>query len=93
MSQFYRHYKKREGMGVDGVYKVVDVVRCAETKERMVVYESLYEPNLRWVRRESEFFGEVQVPGDLDGETRLIPRFAPLDEHPCPDHSVISWPV
>ncbi len=63
---FYRHYK-------GGRYEVVGVARHSESKEEMVVYRALYEPepgkDPLWVRPKAMFLETVAVDG------KRVPRF------------------
>ncbi len=62
----YRHYK-------GGRYEVIGVARHSETKEALVVYRALYEPEpgegSLWVRPKAMFLETVVVGG------KKVPRF------------------
>jgi hypothetical protein len=95
MSRYFRHFKKRHDTGREGIYELLDVVLSADTQERMVVYGSIEEPGLHWVRKESEFLGTVRVEEEhLGGGVSVleIPRFAPLGTMEHPDHTVV-WHI
>lgn len=62
----YEHYKGNR-------YRVVGVAHHSETMEELVVYEALYETDMRlWVRPLAMFFEEVVVDGEK------VPRFKRL---------------
>ena len=48
----YKHFK-------GDYYLVIDVAKCSETKEEVVVYRALYEENQLWVRPLDMFLSEV----------------------------------
>lgn len=58
-AKFYRHYKN----GKD--YQFICVALHTETKEKMVLYQGLYEPFEYFVRPHDMFFGEVEHEGKL----------------------------
>ena len=63
----YRHFK-------GNLYEVVDVARCSETLNEMVIYRALYGEYGLWVRPLTMFVQDVQVNG------RTLKRFEYLDE-------------
>jgi cyclomaltodextrinase len=65
----YRHYKGKE-------YRVIGIAKHSETKEDMVVYETLYENDLSklWVRPLQMFTENVEIEG------KMIPRFEYIGE-------------
>jgi hypothetical protein len=52
----YRHFK-------GGIYKVILLAKDSETKENVVVYENINEPNEIWVRPESMFSEKIVFEG------------------------------
>jgi hypothetical protein len=98
MSKFFRHFKRRHAdpLSLDGVYEVFDVVLNSDNMERMVVYGSVADKNLRWVRREDEFFGLVTIEEEHEGGgvSRVeVPRFAPMDSLPGGAADLAKTPV
>ena len=63
----YRHYKGNE-------YEVIHEGTHTETEERLVIYRSVKDPAVIWVRPYEMFFEMVEV----DGLT--VPRFTKLQE-------------
>lgn len=63
----YRHFK-------GGEYDVIDIVRCSETLQPLVLYRALYGEGGLWVRPHAMFV--EQVPG----EHGLQPRFARIGD-------------
>ena len=63
----YRHYKGNE-------YEVIGEGTHTETEERLVIYRSVKDPAVIWVRPYEMFFEMVEV----DGLT--VPRFTKLQE-------------
>jgi hypothetical protein len=60
---FYQHYKNRKKYQL--ILKAIDTT----TKEKVAVYQALYEPYEYFVRPWDEFFGIVEY------ESKQIPRF------------------
>ena len=52
LNRVYRHFK-------GDYYLTVDTAQDAETEETYVIYRKLYEDGSLWIRKESEFLGEV----------------------------------
>lgn len=63
----YLHYKGNE-------YQVLGMARHSETRERMVVYRTLYGEGAMWVRPLAMFLDEVIVEG------KTMPRFKRLKD-------------
>ena len=63
----YRHYKGNE-------YEVIGEGTHTETEEKLVIYRSVKDPAVIWVRPYEMFFEMVEV----DGLT--VPRFTKLQE-------------
>ena len=62
----YEHYKGKQ-------YQVLGVAHHSETMEELVVYEALYETEMKlWVRPLAMFLEEVEVNGEM------VPRFKKL---------------
>ena len=59
----YRHYKGKD-------YRVLHVATHSETREKLVVYQTLYGDFDYWVRPLDMFLESVEVDG------RQVPRFA-----------------
>ncbi len=74
IGKVYRHFK-------GNYYFVEDVAYDSETKERMVVYKTLYEreDNIRtWVRPEKTFLSPIpERPDNITGQTH---RFELVEE-------------
>lgn len=61
----YEHYKKKGNL-----YRVIGVARHSETEEDMVVYEALYDVDIKLhVRPLAMFLSDVQFEG------KIVPRF------------------
>lgn len=63
----YRHYK-------GGLYEVLFVAIHTETKERLVIYESLKDGQI-WARPYEMFFENVEYKG------KIMPRFEKIKEN------------
>ena len=66
----YRHYKGK-------FYKVIGVACHSETKEKLVVYQALYDDpehgnNALWVRPLKMFLSEVTISGKKVARFKLI---------------------
>ena len=59
----YRHYK-------GGEYRVLGLARHSETREPLVVYQTLYGERGLWVRPAAMFVETIEVGG------KRVPRFA-----------------
>lgn len=65
----FRYFKHFKG----GLYKYIQTAYHSETKERMVIYQALYEDYTYWVRPERMFFEQIHK----DGKT--VNRFTEID--------------
>lgn len=63
----YKHYK-------GNLYRVLDIAKCSETLQDVVVYECLYKNDLAsvWIRPLQMFAGDVEVEGIVKKRFQLM---------------------
>lgn len=69
IGKLYRHFK-------GNIYKVIDIAIHSETAEPMVLYQSVDNPEFKWVRPLDMFLSEVDHEKYPDVKQRL--RFEPI---------------
>lgn len=62
----YEHYSGKK-------YKLINIARCSETLEELVIYQELYDEMNFWIRPLVMFCENVEISGCL------VPRFRSLE--------------